>query len=273
MAFANFDAWLTELQNENSITTSTVGSVTAARLQDVYASLVFSSRGTVTNPTSPVTCDKTNPGAINAQLANYSPNSAYVLGGRFTNGLTRGTYILIDRLCHQGGLDGTLTTTQTTNLPTAALTRYTNGVGVMAAVVIYTAIGATASTFTVSYTNQAGVAGQTSIAHIIGSSTYNAGGRFIPIPLANGDSGVRSVESITLSATTGTAGNFGIVLFRPIAMFAIETLNPVVSDLISGCAAGGLEPINDNACLSLLQVCETGGLVGIGMQSFFFGQG
>lgn len=273
MAFANFDAWLTQLENEQSVTTTTTGTVTASRLHDVNQTIAFSSRGTVTVPTSPVTCDKTNPGAINAQLANYSPNSAYVLGGRFSNGLTRGSYILIDRLSHQGGLDGTLTTAQTTNLPTAALTRYTNGVGVMAAIVIYTAIGATASTFTVSYTNQAGVAGQTSVAHIIGSSSYNAGGRLIPIPLANGDTGIRSVESVTLSATTGTAGNFGIVLFRPIAMFAIDTLNPVVADLISGCSAGGLEPISDDACLNLLQVCETGGLVSIGVQSFFFGQG
>ena len=35
---------------------------------------------------------------------------------------------LCDRLSHQGGLSGTVTTAQTTNLPTAALTRNTDGI-------------------------------------------------------------------------------------------------------------------------------------------------
>lgn len=272
MSYADFDSWLNDLKNEHSVTVYTSGAVTTGRLQDTYASALFSSRGTVATPTTSVACNRQDPGAINAQLANYSPKSAYVIGGRFCNTSARGTCILIDRLNHSGGLDGTLTTTQTTNLPTAALTRYTNGEGVMAALVIHTGLGATASTFVVSYTNQDGTPGKTSIANVIGGTTHNATGRLIPITLASGDRGVRSVESVTLAGTTGTVGNFGVVLFRPIAMFSIETLLPIVSDIISGCTAGGLEAVLDDACLTLVQILETGGSTSGGVNSFFFGE-
>jgi hypothetical protein len=43
--------------------------------------------------------------------------------------------------------------------------------------------------------------------------------KFQIMPLQAGDRGVKSVESLTLSASTGTAGNFGLTLFRPIMTF------------------------------------------------------
>lgn len=163
-------------------------------------------------PTTAAICDNTTAGAM-GQL-NSSSNQR-IIG--ISTGCNLGcSYILCDRLSHQGGLDGTVTTAQTTNLPTAALTRYTNGVGVMAAVEVYTAAGASAVTMTASYTNQAGTSGQTTIATDFGTSAYSSLSRFNILPYQEGDSGVKSVESLTLSATTGTAGNFGITLFKPL---------------------------------------------------------
>lgn len=161
---------------------------------------------------------------------------------------------LIDRLVHQGGLSGTVTTAQTTNLPTAALTRYTSGAGVMAALEIYTAVGATGTTATVSYTNQAGTSGRTSSVMTFGATGYNAATRFMIIPLDPADTGVRSVESVTLAATTGTAGNFGVTLFKPISLlphFARSTGLGAPFDQIMN---GGLtvEVIDPSACLMLL---------------------
>lgn len=167
------------------------------------------------------------------------------------------TWILCDRLSHQGGLAGNTTATQTTNLGTAALTRYTDGVGVFGALEIYSAVGTTASTFTVRYTNQAGTAGQTSIANAIGTTTYNTAGRLLPILPAAGDYGIRAVASVTLGVTTGTAGNFGVTLFKPL--------------LVVGCPQGG-QPINwepllarganmpeivDDACLFWIVMTQT----------------
>ena len=77
-----------------------------------------------------------------------------------------GFLLLCDRLSHQGGLSGTTTGAQTTNLPTAALTRYTSGVDVFLGVEIYSAVGTTGTTITASYTNQAGTSGQTSTATV-----------------------------------------------------------------------------------------------------------
>lgn len=127
-----------------------------------------------------------------------------------------GTYILCDRLSHQGGLSGTAVGEQTTNLPTAALTRYTDGVGVQAAVDITTAVGVTARTFTLNYTNTAAAAGRTSIAADIGGTTFREANRFIPAPLAASDVGLLSIEGLTLSASTGTAGVFGLTLYKPL---------------------------------------------------------
>lgn len=127
-----------------------------------------------------------------------------------------GSVMLCDRLSHQGGLSGIVTTAQTTNLPTAALARYTSGVGVHMAFEIYTAVGATATTISVSYTNSAGVAGRTSPAIPFGGTGDNAIGRIQILPLQAGDVGVRSVESVTIGASTLTAGAFGITLFKPL---------------------------------------------------------
>lgn len=132
-------------------------------------------------------------------------------------------YLLYDRLSHQGGLDGTVTTEQTTNLPTAALTRYTDGVGVMAALEIYTQIGSTATTATINYTNQAGTAARTSKAIVFGGTNRRNVTCFLMFPLQDADTGVRSVEGVTLAASTLTAGAFGVTLFKPLIFLPFAT--------------------------------------------------
>lgn len=131
-----------------------------------------------------------------------------------------GIILLVDRLAHQAGLSGTATGAQTTNLPVGPSSlRSTTGDGVLAALEIYGQIGNTATTVTASYTNQAGTTGHTTPAIHIGASNDRDAGRFIPLPLQEGDTGVRAVASVTLAATTGTAGNFGVTLYKPLAMF------------------------------------------------------
>jgi hypothetical protein len=130
-----------------------------------------------------------------------------------------GMLVLCDRLSHQGGLSGTTTTAQTTNLPTAALTRYTTGA--IAAYEIYTIIGTTATTITASYTNQAGTTGRTTLASVFGATNNREVGRLIPFTLQQGDTAVQAVASATVLATTGIAGNFGITIFKPLVALPI----------------------------------------------------
>ena len=169
--------------------------------------------------------------------------------------------MLIDRLSHQGGLSGALATAQTTNLPTAALPRYTSGEGVMAALEIYSALGSTATTATVSYTNQAGTSGRTSKQVVIGGSSENTQSRFIPIPLQDDDTGIRSVESVTLAATTASAGNFGVTLFRPLMVFpnfgqAVDAIQSRTFNTLIG-GFGCCPEILDDACLGLLGLANS----------------
>lgn len=164
-----------------------------------------------------------------------------------------GSYILADRLSHQGGLSGTVATAQTTNLPTAALTRYTSGVGVLAALEITTAVGTTATTAVLSYTNSSGVASRTSPAVTFGGTNDRQTGQVQLVPLQIGDVGVRSVESVTLGVSTGTAGAFGVTLYRPLIALPWFDLNDEGQpyDMVKhlGCF---FEPIQADACLAIL---------------------
>lgn len=164
-----------------------------------------------------------------------------------------GTWIMADRLSHQGGLSGTSVATQTTNLPTAALTRYTSGVGVMAALEIYTAIGTAATTVTCSYTNEAGTAGRTSIATAWGGTTDSAQGEMTPIPLQSGDAGVRAVASVTAAASTTVVGNFGVTLYKPLVAVPALMLARCEQDVVIG-MNGVIPQIITDACLFWISV-------------------
>lgn len=162
--------------------------------------------------------------------------------------LIHGTLFLCDRLSHQGGLSGTSLAAQTTNLPTAALTRYTSGTGVFAALEVYANIGTTQTTFTTSYTNESGTAARTSLAVTIGGTGSLERGRFFQLPLQIGDTGVRSVESVTLLASTTTTGNIGVALFKPLMMIPIQHGQQTIHDPFYS-LAGAMEEVLSNACL------------------------
>lgn len=168
-------------------------------------------------------------------------------------GLNPGTLVLYDRLLHIGGLSGTNTGAQTVG---GSLTRYTNGLGNFVFVEIYTAIGATPTTVTMSYTDQGGASGNTSPAVVIGGTNHQGAERAILLPLAAGDTGVQAVASVTVLASTGTAGNFGVVVGHPLAVFDINN---------SGLGGGrsfaqglpGLPEILTDACLAWLWIPQS----------------
>lgn len=171
----------------------------------------------------------------------------------WATGLVGGTLVLYDRLLHIGSLSGTVTTAQTVG---GTLTRNTLGDQNFAFVEVYTTIGTTATTVTMSYTNQAGTAGQTSPDVAIGGTGFREDTRAIFLPLASGDTGIRAVASVTVLATTGTAGNFGVVVGKPLAVLDISG-----SGLPGGrtYAQGlpGFPEVDTGACLSWLWIPNT----------------
>lgn len=166
--------------------------------------------------------------------------------------LVAGVFLLYDRLFHIGGLSGIVTTPQTVqgSTPTPALTRNTGGAGNFAFYEIYTAIGATGATLTMTYTDQDGNTGQTSTINI-GNTGFREATRAQRIPLAAGDSGIRAIASVQLSGTTGTAGNFGITIAQPLALIPVGAAGIMGwRDYTTGLP--GIPAIDPNACLALL---------------------
>ena len=163
-----------------------------------------------------------------------------------------GVFTLYDRLFHIGGLSGTVTTAQTVqgSTPTPALTRNTGGVGNVVFVEIYTLIGNTAQTITMNYTNEAGTTGRISTAVAIGGSNNREATRVIMLPLQGSDTGVRAVESVTLSGSTAIAGEFGVIIARPFPLLAVATAGmAVIRDWTTGLP---MPPDVNDMCLSLL---------------------
>jgi hypothetical protein len=204
-------------------------------------------------PATSVALDKNSAQSM-SPIPAVSTGRLTMLGARIntsTNGAA--TMMVVDLLNVSGGLNATLTTPQTTNLPTAALTRYTSGEGVMAGIVVYSIIGTTITTITVSYTNSSGVSGRISTATQIGGGFYREVGILIPIPLQGADKGFRSIESVTVASTTGSAGNFGVCLFKPLSMISLESATGAMplDSVSTGCIINSLCEIHPDACLTV----------------------
>jgi hypothetical protein len=144
---------------------------------------------------------------------------------------------------------------------TVPLPRHADGRGVqMMPVVVAGQTGG--QPFTVSYTNQDGVSGRTTgtvvmttqfvngtILHSLQSgATAENNGPFLP--LQKGDSGVQSVQSVTIGGT-GDVGLFSLVLVKPLATFSlVGTDAPTEIDYLTDMAA--LPVIEDDAYLNFI---------------------
>lgn len=230
---------------------------------------VLGNAPTGVTPTTAAVCTSLTVGAFNYEtLTLQDASTARRVARAVASFAGSSAHLLVDRLSHQGGLSGTVTGVQTTNLPTAALTRYVSGVGVVALLEIYVAVGATATTIVVSYTNQAGVAGQLSPAFTFGGSTDQGITRAIIVPLASGDTGVRSVENVNILATTGTAGNFGVTLVKPLQSFisAVGAERQIEFDAVKNLGLC-FPKLQTGACLQFL--AHNGGNIGQGFEYVF----
>jgi hypothetical protein len=203
-------------------------------------------------PTSGVIPDRTTTGAIPFTAPGGSRDK-HLIGASITP-IVAGVYLLYDRLFHIGGLSGTSTSAQQIQDDPAspALTRNTGGAGNMAFYEIYTIIGATGTTLTMTYTNQAGTGSRTSTMNI-GATGFREVTRMQRIPLAAGDSGIQAIEQIQLTATTGTLGNFGITIAQPLAWIPVGAGGTMGwRDYTTGLP--GIPVIDPDACLSLMFV-------------------
>lgn len=201
-------------------------------------------------PTAVEIPDRSLQGAIPFTAATGG-RDLHLIGASITP-LTAGVYLLYDRLMHIGGLSGTSTADQDVQdePPSVAITRNTGGKGNIAWYEIYSIIGTSGTTLTMTYTNQAGTSAQTSTINI-GSTGFREVTRAQRIPLAAGDTGIRAIEKVKLTATTATAGNFGITLAQPLAWLPVGSAGTAGwRDYTTGLP--GIPVIDPNACLALM---------------------
>jgi hypothetical protein len=251
MPLADFDAYVDALRlNRAADFQTTAMTVAIGRSMAMWRYLLPAPA----IPTASVALSKTSDNSI-GPIPNATSGKLQILGGRFnTSGTAGATVVPIDLLNVSGGLSGTVTTEQTTNLPTAALTRHTGGDGVFIGIVLYSTVGTTATTISVRYTNQAGTTNRVSTVTAFGATGFREVGRLIQIPLQAGDTGARSVEGVTVTATTGTAGNFGVCLFKPLMTFSLDsTTGTMPIDAVStGGMIGSMAEFDDDACLTFM---------------------
>lgn len=167
----------------------------------------------------------TNPVSGNTYLARVEFSASAV-----------GTVLLCDRLWHNSGLAVTTTTSQTVNSvtwPARDRDGSTNGESVLVGIEVSTATtnaGAVTNT-TMSYTDASNNASNT--ATISSFPATSVAGTFVPFQLAAGDTGVRSIQSVTLGTSYG-AGAIHLVAYRilariPIALAHVSHDRDVVS--------------------------------------------
>jgi hypothetical protein len=226
----------------------TVTSTVAGRAASLWRYDGMPSAGDI--PTSGAIPDLTTQGAIPFTAPGGGRDKILIGAGACPS--TLGVFLLYDRIFHIGGLSGTSTAAQTVQGSPAspALTRNTGGAGNIAFYEIYTVIGSTSRTLTMTYTNQAGTGSRTSTINI-GGTGFREVTRMQRIPLEAGDSGIQSVQSVQLNVSTGTLGNFGITIAQPLAWIPVGAAGTMGwRDWTTGLP--GMPTINPNACLSLL---------------------
>ena len=170
--------------------------------------------------------------------------------------------MLVDLLGFYPVTSVTTTGAQTLN-NTVTLPRYTDGAGVQAFITPSTVMGAATPSISIGYTNSASTVGRATPATLpigntaaaVTSVVYSGtgAGKFGPfMPLQAGDAGIKSVQSISLSASY-VSGVLNLVLCRPLLTLPITTLGVTAErDLINQLNSG--PRVYDGACLAWLML-------------------
>lgn len=276
MGFTSLDALTAAMSNGQKErayfqkATSNAAASAAGRWHELFTATGIPAGGSWSGTTGAATAlTRSTVGALPLG-ANVMPDTRHLTklaGCTTTSTVPPATAILCDFLLYYPGCVVTGAATTLTNVVT--LPRYSDGAGVMAFVAVQTALGATTPALTLTYTDQAGNAGNvasalTSPVASAPVSTLFAFNGLPFLPLAAGDSGVRKIDSYTLA--TGTTGTVAFVLAKPLAEIPIVALSTMtVANMVHELPS--LERVYDDACLGW--IISPGGAMAA--NSTFFG--
>lgn len=262
MAIETLDGIVKALGNNSSRIVLDKASI-ASQAASTYVSLwrATGQPGQGAIPAAAAVCNHSLVGAIgfSQQVAPATSYGAYL---EAATGNAAMTVEIHDRLAHMGGLSGTLTTAQTVGIDFSALSSDNlaerigdaNYSDIQWWLEWYTATGATAVTATVAVTYNDGTTGTLSAS----LAATRPASFMLPlnglIPSAGAGKFIRGITSVQLSATSGTAGSFGVTATRPRMTIGCPIAN---FKFVADWAALGLPEIYNSSCLFPIVLTST----------------
>lgn len=254
MPITSLDSLINSFNSTQSllINKATIATQIAGGWSSLWRAVGIPAQGAI--PTIGEICTKSTLGAMSFSNPGSNINS-YIARGSYLNSNASTDLYVCDRMLHIGGLSGTVVTAQAVNLDASDVnlnsrrgdSDYSD---VQWWIEWYTATGATGVNFTVAVTYV-----DNSTANIVVAvPASTAASRLIPIYPPSAGKFIKSIQSVTLSATTGTAGNFGITANRVLCNFASGLAN---SSVVYDWQMLGLPLIANDACLTLTMLCGT----------------
>ena len=229
----NRDQLIDALANNSSrivIDKASIANAAAGQYHSLWRATGQPGQGAI--PTAAANCNQSTTGGMKFSQQT-DPAKSYLAYLEATSSNSAMTLEVHDRLRHMGGLNGTLSTAQAAGIDFNGVTADNMAERIGDAdysdiqwwLEWYTDTGATVTTATVAVTYNDGTTGN--LTGVSLAATRRAS--FMQplnglIPAASGGKFIRAVNTVTLSASTGTAGNFGVTatrlrgtLFMPIA--------------------------------------------------------
>lgn len=263
MAIANIDQLVNALANNSSriiINKASLANQVAGRYCSLWRATGQPAQGAIPT-TTPAVCTNATTGAVGfAQQT--APATSYIGNIDAVGGNSAFTLEIHDRIAHMGGLVLNVTTAQTiTGLNLDTLAPSADRIGsadygdVQWWLEVYADGGATASNATINVTFDDDTSANLNTLAVGG--TIRIGNRFSVDALrttAQQGKNIKAINSVTLSASTGTAGNFGFTATRPRAYLPMGLAN---FSNKADWAALGLPKVPNGACLELMVLPST----------------
>lgn len=259
MAITTIDGLVSALGNNSSriiIDKASLANQVIGRFASLWRATGTPGQGAI--PTAAVIPTSATTGAVGF-TNQTAPAKSYIATLQATTSNATTTVEVHDRIAHCGGLVLNVTTSQTTNLPIDLLTLAVPAARLGAAdygdvqwwIEVYTDGGATATTATINVTYSDGTTGNLSTTTALGGTVRV--GHMIGLdslrPVDKQNVFIRGINSIILSASTGTAGNIGFTATRP----RCSIINPVANFTSKeDWASLGLPEVPNDACLSFI---------------------
>ena len=263
MAITNRDRIINGLANASQslvINKASVASQLAGGFCSLWRATGIPGQGAI--PTAVAVCDSTMVGAFRFNDASGLDTDGQAvkthLARLFLVSGNTGTDVQIhDRLLHMGGLSGIVITPQTVGVDASVTT--TNMVLRRGDVnysdvqwwhegYVNTGVTAVTATYAVTYDDDS----TGNVAVPIPAST--AASRLIQIQPAVAGRYIKSIQTVTLSATTGTAGNFGVTCTRSLTSMSLGLAN---AGEVYDWAMLGLPETANGACVVLIVIPGT----------------